>query len=70
LIPADARRRDDGAYPFGPLHRHFMIRNRPLLEQNNRVSRVHSNRDRMEETKRADNLASAKAILEALVPAK
>lgn len=47
-----------------------MIRQSPLLEQNNRVSRLYSNRDRMEETKRADYLASAEKILEALVPAK
>ncbi|MDZ4306647.1 hypothetical protein [Allopontixanthobacter sp.] len=42
-----------------------MIRNRPLLEQINRVSRVYSNQDGMEQTKRADYLPSAGALVEA-----
>lgn len=59
-----------GACPFGPLYWHFMIRNRPLLERNHRISRVYSTWDRMEETKRAAYLASAEEILAGLVPAK
>ena len=70
MILSDARCRDDGACPYGALYWHFMIRNRPLLKRNNRVSQVYSNRDRMEETNRADYQASAEPILETLVPAK
>jgi deoxyribodipyrimidine photolyase-related protein len=47
-----------------------MDRNRPLLSKNNRVSRVYSTWDRMDEAKRSEYLDSAEKILDALIPAK
>ncbi|MGB5777583.1 MAG: cryptochrome/photolyase family protein, partial [Allopontixanthobacter sediminis] len=68
-VYSPSKKSGEGACPFGPLYWHFMIRNRPLLERNNRVSRVYSNWDRMDETKRAEYLESAEKILAGLVPA-
>ncbi|WP_202391076.1 cryptochrome/photolyase family protein [Allopontixanthobacter sediminis] len=68
-VYSPAKKSGDGACPFGPLYWNFLIRNRPLLERNNRVSRVYSNWDRMDETKREEYLASAEKILAGLVPA-
>jgi deoxyribodipyrimidine photolyase-related protein len=65
-----SKKSGEGACPFGPLYWHFMDRNRPLLSKNNRVSRVYSTWDRMDEGKRADYLDSAEEVLSALVPAK
>lgn len=57
------------ACPFNPLYWDFMVRNRAKLEPNRRIGRIYSNWDRMSEGRRADTLASAAAVLDALVPA-
>ncbi|WP_347304286.1 cryptochrome/photolyase family protein [Croceibacterium sp. TMG7-5b_MA50] len=57
------------ACPFNPLYWHFMARNRDKLEPNRRIGRVYATWDRMSEGRRADTLASAQAVLDALVPA-
>ncbi|KHL26227.1 deoxyribodipyrimidine photolyase [Croceibacterium mercuriale] len=57
------------ACPFNPLYWDFMVRNRDRLEPNRRIGRIYANWDRMSESRRADTLASAKGVLDALVPA-
>ena len=64
-----SKKTGEGACPFNPLYWDFMVRNRKLLESNNRVARVYSTWDRMDEDRRREYLDSVKDVLDALVPA-
>jgi deoxyribodipyrimidine photolyase-related protein len=57
------------ACPFNALYWHFMHRNRPLLERNQRIGRIYANWDKMAEDRRLALLASAEAFLASLAPA-
>ncbi len=59
----------EGACPFNPLYRDFMVRHRDRLAANPRISRIYGTWDRMELEKQREYLASAGAILDALEPA-
>ncbi|WP_236672090.1 cryptochrome/photolyase family protein [Croceicoccus sp. YJ47] len=65
-----SKKTGEGACPFNALYWHFMVRNRRLLERNNRVARVYSTWDRMKEERRDEYMASADAFLETLAPAR
>ncbi|WP_239805568.1 cryptochrome/photolyase family protein [Croceicoccus hydrothermalis] len=65
-----SKKTGDGACPFNALYWHFMVRNRRVLERNNRVARVYSTWDRMKEERRGEYMASADAFLETLTPAR
>ena len=59
----------EGACPFNPLYWHFMVRHRERLAANPRVGRIYGSWDRMGAERQAEYLASAEAVLAALVPA-
>jgi deoxyribodipyrimidine photolyase-related protein len=57
------------ACPFNPLYWHFMYRHRARLERNPRIGMVYRNWDRMDATRRAEILATARKFLAGLGPA-
>ncbi len=65
-----SKKTGEGACPFNPLYWDFMVRNRKLLENNNRVARVYSTWDRMDDDRQREYLDSAKGVLNGLEPAR
>ncbi|GGD67797.1 cryptochrome/photolyase family protein [Croceicoccus mobilis] len=65
-----SKKTGEGACPFNPLYWDFMVRNRKLLESNNRVARVYATWDRMDDDRQREYLESAKGVLDGLEPAR
>ena len=65
-----SKKTGEGACPFNSLFWHFMERHRDKLESNNRIGRIYSNWDRMDDEKRQAYLDTAEGYLDGLVPAK
>ena len=64
-----SKKTGEGSCPFNALYWHFMHRYRELLENNQRIGRIFSTWDRMDEDKRRAYLDTADAFLESLTPA-